>query len=272
MDQKSYMEKSNEQLHLKVDDLFFWNYFATTELRNNRFDTFILPIMRGCIQVFTYLFNGILCRFELISRRSRHKAGTRYRMRGIDENGFVANYVETEQRIFSKKRWTSLVQTRGSIPLFWEQSGKGYRPTPRIIQNKPHVIFYLIYFYFLFNLFLFYFKFFFSFILFYINFYKHFQQKEAFEKHFDQQISKYKTQIIVNLLDSKGPENNITQAYENEIKECTKYKDSFIYYAFDFHSQCKNNQYQNVSILLQEMKDKISQMSYYLKGNLKIKK
>ena len=70
----------------------------------------------------------------------------------------------------------------------------------------------------------------------------------------------------MNLLDSKGPENNITQAYESEIKECVKFKDNFIYYAFDFHSQCKNNQYQNVSILLQEMKDKITQMSYYMKG------
>ena len=162
MDQQIYLEKEKEQLYLKVDDIFFFNHFATAELRNKRFDPFILPIMRGCIQVFTYLINGILCRFELISRRSRHKAGTRYKMRGIDENGFVANYVETEQRLFSKKRWTSLVQTRGSIPLFWEQSGKGYRPTPRIIQNRPHVIFFffLIFFFF----FIFYLSFFFFWI------------------------------------------------------------------------------------------------------------
>jgi hypothetical protein len=30
----------------------------------------------------------------VIARRSRHHAGTRYIKRGIDPNGFVANFVE----------------------------------------------------------------------------------------------------------------------------------------------------------------------------------
>lgn len=33
----------------------------------------------------------------LISRRSRHRAGTRYKRRGVDEKGKCANFVETEQ-------------------------------------------------------------------------------------------------------------------------------------------------------------------------------
>eukprot|EP01091_Cochliopodium_minus_P012969 TRINITY_DN4062_c0_g1_i1.p1 TRINITY_DN4062_c0_g1~~TRINITY_DN4062_c0_g1_i1.p1 ORF type:complete len:694 (-),score=160.36 TRINITY_DN4062_c0_g1_i1:51-2132(-) len=232
MDNEKYKEKDYKPLYQKLDDIFFWNHFSTTELRNKRFDQFILPIMRGCIQVFTYLFNGVPCRFELISRRSRHKAGTRYRTRGIDENGHVANYVETEQRIFFKKKWTSLVQTRGSIPLYWEQTGKGYRPTPKIIPNKQH--------------------------------------KEAFDKHFENQIEKYNSpQIIVNLLDYKGTENTNTQAYENEIRDCVKFKDQLIYHAFDFHSQCKNNQYQNAYFLVEHMKEEVNKMSYFKKGEKK---
>lgn len=35
-------------------------------------------------------------RFMIISRRSRHRAGTRYKRRGADISGAVANYVETE--------------------------------------------------------------------------------------------------------------------------------------------------------------------------------
>jgi len=35
----------------------------------------------------------------LISRRSRHRAGTRYKRRGLDAEGDCANYVETEQVI-----------------------------------------------------------------------------------------------------------------------------------------------------------------------------
>lgn len=35
--------------------------------------------------------------FGLISRRSINNAGTRFNVRGVDEEGHVANFVETEQ-------------------------------------------------------------------------------------------------------------------------------------------------------------------------------
>jgi hypothetical protein len=44
------------------------------------------------VQVF-----GRQLTLTLVSRRSRHFAGTRYRKRGISAQGFVANEVETEQ-------------------------------------------------------------------------------------------------------------------------------------------------------------------------------
>lgn len=44
-------------------------------------------------------------------------------MRGCNDEGHVANFVETEQVIFLDKEVTSYVQTRGSVPLFWEQPG-----------------------------------------------------------------------------------------------------------------------------------------------------
>lgn len=37
------------------------------------------------------------CHVTLISRRSRFRAGTRYKRRGVDDKGNCANYVETEQ-------------------------------------------------------------------------------------------------------------------------------------------------------------------------------
>ena len=36
----------------------------------------------------------------VVSRRSRHRAGTRYKRRGVDAEGHVANYVESEQVCF----------------------------------------------------------------------------------------------------------------------------------------------------------------------------
>ncbi len=57
----------------------------------------------------------------LISRRRFEMAGTRFNARGIDEEGNVANFVETEMIVEypSENLIFSHVQVRGSIPLFW---------------------------------------------------------------------------------------------------------------------------------------------------------
>jgi hypothetical protein len=71
----------------------------------------------------------------LISRRSRFRAGTRYFRRGIDLEGHVANFNETEQILLLEGHSTtvpissydnyaakfSFVQVRGSIPVFWSE-------------------------------------------------------------------------------------------------------------------------------------------------------
>lgn len=62
----------------------------------------------------------IIC-FGFISRRSCMRTGMRYRTRGIDHSGYAANFVETEQLVIFNNHVSSFVQTRGSIPLLWEQ-------------------------------------------------------------------------------------------------------------------------------------------------------
>lgn len=69
------------------------------------------------------LRSGLPSTLTLISRLSCRRAGTRFNARGIDDDGNVANFVETET-VF----WTpgglcfSYVQIRGSVPVFWEQA------------------------------------------------------------------------------------------------------------------------------------------------------
>ena len=46
-----------------------------------------------------------LIRLSLVSRRSRHFAGTRYIKRGMDRQGHVANEVETEQILQVQSAW-----------------------------------------------------------------------------------------------------------------------------------------------------------------------
>ena len=61
--------------------------------------------------------------FSLVSRRSSEMGGTRFNSRGINEEGFVANYVESEQFLFLGDKIASFIQIRGSVPLFWKQAG-----------------------------------------------------------------------------------------------------------------------------------------------------
>lgn len=63
----------------------------------------------------------------------------RYLKRGVNEKGRVANDVETEQIVFadasdgSPMQISSVVQIRGSIPLFWTQEASPLNIKPDII-------------------------------------------------------------------------------------------------------------------------------------------
>lgn len=60
---------------------------------------------------------------SVISRLSCKRAGTRFNSRGIDDDGNVANFVETETTYWSPAGLVfSYVQVRGSVPVFWEQA------------------------------------------------------------------------------------------------------------------------------------------------------
>lgn len=65
----------------------------------------------------------------------------RYKRRGVDEDGEVANYVETEQIIIYRSHEVSFMQVRGSVPVFWSQPGYKYRPPPRLDKGKFYWLF-----------------------------------------------------------------------------------------------------------------------------------
>ncbi|KAJ5591772.1 uncharacterized protein N7459_002141 [Penicillium hispanicum] len=69
----------------------------------------------------------------IISRQSSRRAGTRFNSRGIDDDGHVANFVETEMVLWVAPGLAfSYVQVRGSVPIFWEQ-------TPGLIPGQQKI-------------------------------------------------------------------------------------------------------------------------------------
>mmetsp|Transcript_42873 Transcript_42873/g.101784 ORF Transcript_42873/g.101784 Transcript_42873/m.101784 type:complete len:551 (-) Transcript_42873:1495-3147(-) len=111
------------------DSMFVWNHHITKDIRSAMGnDRWVLPLVHGFWQQRTFSVMGKLLRVTLIARRSRHFAGTRFRKRGVNKQGYVANEVETEQVIDGGGGWggapqrlSSVVQVRGSIPIFWSQ-------------------------------------------------------------------------------------------------------------------------------------------------------
>lgn len=69
-----------------------------------------------------------------------------YLKRGVNDRGRVANDVETEQVVLDeeagscKGKMSSVVQMRGSIPLFWSQEASRFSPKPDIICKNIHLI------------------------------------------------------------------------------------------------------------------------------------
>ncbi|KAJ2354907.1 Inositol-1,4,5-trisphosphate 5-phosphatase 1, partial [Coemansia sp. RSA 2618] len=59
----------------------------------------------------------------LISRSSSMRSGMRFLTRGVDDEGGVANEVETEVILMTPSLTLSHVQVRGSVPVFWTQEG-----------------------------------------------------------------------------------------------------------------------------------------------------
>ena len=103
---------------------FFWNYNLYRKFIEKKIDSiFMVVCICGFVGITDQTIFGNNILFALISRRSKKFAGTRYITRGIDDDGNVANYVETEQIFKYQNNFVSFVQIRGSAPIFFQQTG-----------------------------------------------------------------------------------------------------------------------------------------------------
>lgn len=110
----------------ETDNRFFWNRMLHIQFLRYDIDCefWLLKAMCGSIEIRTVYSGSRQARAVIISRLSCERAGTRFNVRGCNDEGYVANFVETEQAIYLDNEVTSYLQTRGSVPLFWEQPGE----------------------------------------------------------------------------------------------------------------------------------------------------
>ncbi|CAI8600522.1 unnamed protein product [Vicia faba] len=139
---------------MSYDNIFVWNAYLTQSVRSRCNNTiWTIALVHGHFRQNRLSIFGRDFSVSLISRRSRHFAGTReglkeeeqhtsYLKRGVNDRGRVANDVETEQIVLDeeagscKGKMSSVVQMRGSIPLFWSQEASRFSPKPDIILQR----------------------------------------------------------------------------------------------------------------------------------------
>ncbi|KAI0308011.1 SacI homology domain-containing protein [Multifurca ochricompacta] len=240
--QAQYVARENDEgkpMWEIADDRFFWNKFlqsrfidiSISDLKND-LSPYILPAINGTFDTRTAIVNGRKLQLCLISRRSRFRAGTRYFRRGIDHDGHVANFNETEQVATVPSQsdpneaatTLSFVQIRGSVPVFWaEINTLRYKPDLQIMDLQDSV--------------------------------------DATRRHLQEQISLYGDQSLVNLVDQKGYEKPVKEAYERYVAKANLPQVKYQY--FDFHNECKHMRWDRISLLVDSLTDDLLRDGYF---------
>ncbi|CAF0761684.1 unnamed protein product [Brachionus calyciflorus] len=199
----------------RADKRFMWNYHLIQTMNPTKeMSNFILPFILGFISLNRVQISGRSFEFGLISRRSTYFAGTRFNVRGSDEEGNVANFVETEQILNYQEYKCSYVQVRGSIPLFWSQKvNLKYKPPILIDETSSQI--------------------------------------EACKRHFSKMLSTYNQHVCINLINQHGSEGRLEKSYSEALKMLNEPQIRYEY--FDFHKQCGKNQWDRLNILINRL-------------------
>uniref|UniRef100_A0A3Q3G5Z7 FIG4 phosphoinositide 5-phosphatase n=1 Tax=Labrus bergylta TaxID=56723 RepID=A0A3Q3G5Z7_9LABR len=126
---------------------YVWNGKLLERVKDTVHHDWLMYIIHGFCGQSKLLIYGRPVYMTLIARRSSKFAGTRFLKRGANCEGDVANEVETEQIVhdasvmsFTAGSYSSYVQVRGSVPLYWSQDISTMMPKPpiRLDQADPY--------------------------------------------------------------------------------------------------------------------------------------
>ena len=194
------------------------------ENKNEGMQHFIYPIINGFFGTCSGEEYSPNLELTLIARKDIRRSGMRFLIRGANHEGAVANCVEIEEILTYKDNdnliINSFVQLRGSIPLIWTQEPT-VKLNPKIEISKDFA-----------------------------------ENYNAFSNHIMELIDRYDSVHCINLIDKKKDQQMIGKEYEKLVLEYKskepKNGKNVDYSWFDFHSECKKMQYNNIKKLFIE--------------------
>lgn len=209
----------------QADPRFFWNNYMLEVLIDNKLDPYLLPVIQGTFQNFQAPIGKDIIDVTLIARRCTRRTGTRMWRRGADSDGFVANFVESEQIMQFSGHTASFVQIRGSIPFLWEQIvDLTYKPKFEIVkaEEAPRVV----------------------------------------ERHFLDLRKKYGNVLAVDLVNKHGGEGRLSEKFSSSMQHVVS--DDVRYLHFDFHHICGHVHFERLSMLYDQIEDFLVKNRYLL--------
>ena len=135
---------SKYSLKLLTNNCFLWNNYHIKEIHAilHEPSLWLVYFIYGYFEQAECNIYGLRLLITVIARRNRYYAGTRYLKRGVNNDGSVANDVETEQIVeelsttwSGKPILSSFIHMRGSVPIYWSQKQTSLFPNPDIAVN-----------------------------------------------------------------------------------------------------------------------------------------
>ncbi|XP_014749213.1 PREDICTED: synaptojanin-1 isoform X2 [Sturnus vulgaris] len=220
-----------------TDNRFFWNQSLHLHLKHYgvNCDDWLLRLMCGGVEIRTIYAAHKQAKACLISRLSCERAGTRFNVRGTNDDGHVANFVETEQVIYLDESVSSFIQIRGSVPLFWEQPGlqvgsHRVRMSRGFEANAP-----------------------------------------AFDRHFQTLKNLYGKQLIVNLLGAKEGEHMLSKAFQSHLK-ASEHSADVKMVNFDYHQMVKGGKAEKLHSVLKPQVQKFLECGFFYFDGKEVKR
>ncbi|XP_048210324.1 synaptojanin-2 isoform X3 [Perognathus longimembris pacificus] len=194
---------------------FFWNQLLHVPLRQHQVNggDWLLKAICGVVAIRTVYASHKQAKVCLISRISCERAGARFYTRGVNDDGHVSNFVETEQTIYMDDGVSSFVQIRGSVPLFWEQPGLQVGSHHLRLQRGLEA------------------------------------NAPAFDRHMVLLKEQYGKQVVVNLLGNRGGEEVLNRAFKKLLWASCHAGDTPMI-NFDFHQFAKGGKLEKLENLL----------------------
>ncbi|CAI0461949.1 unnamed protein product [Linum tenue] len=209
----------------QAEPRFLWNNYMMEVLIDNKLDPYLLPVIQGSFQNFQAAIGKDIVEVTLIARRCTRRNGTRLWRRGADPDGYVANFVESEQIVQINGFTASCVQIRGSMPFIWEQIvDLTYKPKFDII--KPE------------------------------------EAPRVAERHFLDLRKKYGSVLAIDLVNTHGGEGHLSEKFSTAVQPVLS--DDIRYVHFDFHQICGHVHFERLSILYEQIVDFLEKSGYLL--------